>query len=147
MVRTVRFRAFGGPEVLSLDEVTVRDPGAGEVRIRVAAFGLNRVEALFRSGAMGPVSFPSRIGYEAAGTIIALGAGVTNWRVGDAVATLYGLSMEGWGTHAEEIVYPADMLVPLASGLLALRGDYFRALEAVAASQAKTTQLKISKTV
>lgn len=113
MARVVRFQGFGGPEVLTLDDLPVRDPGPGEVRIRVAAFGLNRVEALFRSGAMGPVNFPSRIGYEAAGTVIAVGAGVTAWQAGDRVATLYGLSMEDYGTHAEEIVYPADMLVPV----------------------------------
>ncbi|MEJ6009921.1 zinc-dependent alcohol dehydrogenase family protein [Novosphingobium aquae] len=113
MARVVRFHAFGGAEVLSLDEAEVRDPGPGEVRIAVAAFGLNRVEALFRSGAMGPVQFPSRIGYEAAGIVTAIGAGVSDWKVGDRVATLYGLSMEDFGTHAEEIVYPAEMLVPV----------------------------------
>lgn len=116
MARVVRFHAFGGPDVLRLDEVAVGAPGAGEVRIRVGAFGLNRVEAIYRAGQFSPVTFPAKIGYEAAGTIVATGPGVTDWSVGDRVATLYGLSMETYGTHGEEILYPADMLVPVRDG-------------------------------
>jgi NADPH:quinone reductase-like Zn-dependent oxidoreductase len=102
--------------VLRVQDEPSAEPGPGKVRIAVAAFGLNRVEALFRAGGMGTVRFPSRIGYEAAGTVTALGEGVTRWRVGDRVATLYGLSMEDYGTHADEIVYPADMLVAVDAG-------------------------------
>ena len=116
MARVVRFHEFGGPEVLRLDEVEVGEPGPGEVRIRVGAFGLNRVETMFRSGNFGPVTFPSRIGYEAAGTIEALGPGVTGWAAGDLVAVLYGLSMEQYGTYGEQILYPAEMLVPVPDG-------------------------------
>lgn len=116
MARTVRFHEFGGPEVLRLDEVDPGVPAPGEVLIRVAAFGLNRVEALFRSGGFGPVRFPARMGYEAAGVIEAIGAGVGRWRPGDRVATLFGLPMERYGTHSELIVYPADMLVAVAPG-------------------------------
>lgn len=116
MTRVVRFHRFGGPEVLQVDDCEVGDPGPGEVRIRVAAFGLNRVETMYRSGHFGPVSFPARIGYEAAGVIDAVGEGVTRWRAGDRVAALYGLSMEQYGTYADEILYPADMLVPVPAG-------------------------------
>ncbi|HMO69416.1 MAG TPA: zinc-binding dehydrogenase, partial [Novosphingobium sp.] len=116
MARIVRFHGFGGPEVLQLDEVEVGEPGPGEVRIRVGAFGLNRVEALFRAGYYGPAAFPSRLGYEAAGTIEAVGEGVTGWRAGDRVATLYGLSMADWGTYGEALVYPASLLVPAPDG-------------------------------
>ncbi|HUD28001.1 MAG TPA: zinc-dependent alcohol dehydrogenase family protein [Novosphingobium sp.] len=111
MARIVRFHAFGGPEVLRLEDVAVPPPGPGEVLIDVTAFGLNRVEALYRTGALGPVTFPARLGYEAAGTVAAIGPGVTDWRVGDRVATLYGLSMADFGTHAERLCYPADRLV------------------------------------
>lgn len=114
--RIVRFHAFGGPEVLSLDEVEVGEPGPGEVRLRVGAFGLNRVEAMFRAGHYVPTTFPSRLGYEAAGTIEALGEGVTGWKVGDRVATLFGLPMMDWGTHGEALVYPASLLVPVPDG-------------------------------
>ncbi len=115
MAQIVRFHAFGGPDVLQLDEITLGEPGPGEVRIRVAAFGLNRVEALYRGGGFGPVSFPAKIGYEAAGIIEALGPGVVGWQVGDRVATLYGLAMEQYGTYGEQILYLADMLVPVAA--------------------------------
>ncbi|MFN3817836.1 zinc-dependent alcohol dehydrogenase family protein [Blastomonas sp.] len=111
MAKVVRFPSFGGPEVLQLDDCAVADPGPGEVRVRVAAFGLNRVETLYRSGGLGPVRFPATIGYEAAGVIDAVGADVPRWQPGDRVATLYGLSMEHYGTHGETILYPADMLV------------------------------------
>ena len=116
MAQVARFHEFGGPEVLQLDDVAVAEPGAGEVRIAVAAFGLNRVEALYRGGDFGPVSFPASIGYEAAGIIEAIGSDVTGWQPGDRVATLFGLSMERYGTHGETILYPADMLVPVPDG-------------------------------
>ncbi|MCJ2180029.1 zinc-dependent alcohol dehydrogenase family protein [Novosphingobium album (ex Hu et al. 2023)] len=113
MARIVRFHEFGGPEVLQIDDVPVGEPGAGEVRVRVGAFGLNRVETLYRSGQFGPVTFPARIGYEMAGTVDAVGTGVTQWRAGDRVAALFGQSMEDYGTHGEQVLYPADLLVPV----------------------------------
>jgi NADPH:quinone reductase-like Zn-dependent oxidoreductase len=113
MAKIVRLHAFGGPEVLRLDDVEINAPGPGEVRMRVGAIGLNRVEAIFRAGHFGPVNFPAKIGYEAAGIVEAVGADVTQWKPGDRVATLYGLSMEQYGTYGEEIVYPAEMLVPV----------------------------------
>ena len=117
MAKVVRFHEFGGPEVLRLDEVDVGDPGLGEVRIRVGAFGLNRVETYFRSGGfMPPDTLPAKIGYEAAGVIEAVGPGVTQWSPGDRVAALFGLLMDKYGTYGEQIVYPADMLVPVADG-------------------------------
>jgi NADPH:quinone reductase-like Zn-dependent oxidoreductase len=111
MAKVVRFHAFGGPEVLQLDDVEIGSPGPGEVRIRVGAIGLNRVEAMFRSGHFAPTIFPSRIGYEAAGVIEALGPGVAGFALGERVAALFGLSMERYGTYGETILYPADHLV------------------------------------
>ena len=117
MAKVVRFHQFGGPEVLQLDEVEVGDPGANEVRIRVGAFGLNRVETYFRSGGfMPPDTLPSKIGYEAAGVIEAVGPGVTAWSPGDRVAALFGLLMDAYGTNGEQILYPADMLVRVPAG-------------------------------
>ncbi len=114
MAKVVRFHEFGGSEVLRLDEIDVGEPGLGEVRIRVGAFGLNRVETYYRSGGfMPPESLPSKLGYEAAGVIEALGPGVSTWSVGDRVATLFGLPMDRYGTYGEKILYPADMLVPV----------------------------------
>lgn len=117
MSKVVRFYEFGGPEVLTLDDIQVREPAAGEVRISVAAFGLNRVETMFRSGNFLPANFPSTIGYEAAGMIDAVGPDVKNWHIGDRVAVLFGHSMEEYGTNGEQIIYPADMLVSIPDGI------------------------------
>jgi NADPH:quinone reductase-like Zn-dependent oxidoreductase len=68
------------------------------------------------SGQLGPVSFPARIGYEAAGVVVEVGERVESWVPGDWVATLFGLPMEEYGTHAEEIVFPADWLVGVPVG-------------------------------
>ncbi len=117
MARVVRFHRFGDPNVLQLDTVDVAAPGVGEVRICVGAFGLNRIETIYRQGEFGPVQFPAKIGYEAAGIIDAVGPGVTAWKAGNRVATLFGLSMEQYGTHGEVILYPADRLVPIPAEL------------------------------
>lgn len=117
MARVARFHSFGGPEVMQLDELEIGDPGPGEVRIRVGAMGLNRVETMVRSGHYGEVALPSRLGYEAAGVIEALGADDSGWNIGDRVATLFGLPMDQYGTYGEQILFPADMLVPVAEGM------------------------------
>ena len=81
MSRIVRFHRTGGPEVLQFDELDIGPPKAGEVRIRVRALGLNRAEAMFRSGAyFEPPKLPARLGWEAAGEIEAIGPGVTGFR-------------------------------------------------------------------
>ncbi|MEJ0045531.1 MAG: hypothetical protein WDN04_04870 [Rhodospirillales bacterium] len=81
MARVVRFHKTGGPEVLQIDEVEVGAPGPGELRLRVHALGLNRAESMFRSGMyLEAPALPARLGYEAAGTVEAIGAGVTGSR-------------------------------------------------------------------
>ena len=116
-MKIIRFHEFGGPDVLRVEDAALPQPGSGEVRIKVAAIGLNRVEAIYRAGIFGPVSFPATIGYEAAGVVDALGTGVDDLAVGDRVAVLYGLSMERYGTCAEQIVYPADRVVRVPASL------------------------------
>jgi len=117
MARVVRFAAFGGPEALSVDEVDVAPPGPGEVRIKVGAVGLNRVETMYLRGGFGPADFPATIGYEAAGIIDQVGSDVADFAPGDRVATIYGLSMAQYGTCADTILYPADRLIKLPEGL------------------------------
>lgn len=114
MAKVVRMRNVGGPEVLMVEDLDVPAPGSGEVRIRVGAIGLNRVEAMFRTGGYWMPALPSKLGYEAAGTIDAVGADVGDFRVGDRVACIPGLSMEQYGTYGELILYRADMLVKTA---------------------------------
>ncbi len=85
MAHAVRFYEAGGPEVLKLEQVAVGDPGPGEVRLRHAAVGCNFADIYFRSG-MYPAPLPAGIGVEGAGTIEAVGEGVTGFAVGDRVA-------------------------------------------------------------
>ena len=117
MAKVARFHGFGGPEVMQVDDVEVGEPGPGELRIRVGAMGLNRVETMVRSGHYGEVALPSKLGYEAAGVIEALGPGVSGWAIGDRVAVLFGLPMDIYGTNGEQILYPADMLVRVPDGM------------------------------
>ena len=89
MARVVRFHQVGGPEVLRVEEVEVPPPGKGEVQIRIKALGLNRAESMFRNGQyLEEPKLPARLGYEAAGTVAAVGPGVRGFQVGDAVSTV-----------------------------------------------------------
>jgi NADPH:quinone reductase-like Zn-dependent oxidoreductase len=109
MARIVRFHQTGGPEVLRIEEVASSPPGEGEVRIAVKAIGLNRAESLFRQGMyLEATNLPSRLGYEAAGTVEAVGAGVTRFKVGDRVNTLPAFSMGKYGVYGDSVVVPAD---------------------------------------
>ena len=93
MARVVRFHQTGGPEVLKIENIEVRPPGRGEVRIAVKALGLNRAESMFRSGQyLEDPKFPARLGYEAAGIVEAVGEGVNGLKVGDAVSTIPAFS-------------------------------------------------------
>ena len=60
MSRIVRFHRIGGPEVLQIDELDIGPPKAGEIRLRVRALGLNRAEAMFRSGTYLEINRPTR---------------------------------------------------------------------------------------
>src|ERR1700687_4080979 len=98
MARVVRFHQVGGPEVLRVEEVEVPPPGKGEVQISVKALGLNRAESMFRRGEyLEDPKLPARLGYEAAGTVAAVGPGVQGFKVGDAVSTIPAISMNAYG--------------------------------------------------
>ncbi len=120
MARIVRFHETGGPDVLRIEDVPDAEPGPGEVRIRVEAIGLNRAEAMLRQGIYHetPV-FPSRIGYEAAGVVEAVGAGVTAPNVGERVATVpsFALSQTRQGVYGESATVPAEIAVPYPAAL------------------------------
>lgn len=110
--RVVRFSEVGSPEVLQLVEETILPPGSGEAQIDVRAFGLNRAEALFRRGQyIETPEFPARLGYEATGTIAALGEGVDGLAIGDAVSLIPPASVTRWGTWGEVLNVPARYLV------------------------------------
>ncbi len=108
MVKIVRFHQFGDADVLQLDELPVSEPGKGEVRLKVEAIGLNRAEVMFRQGAYleEPDSFPSTLGYEAAGVIDAVGQEVTEFKIGDRVSTIPSFSMKNYGVYGESAIVP-----------------------------------------
>jgi NADPH2:quinone reductase len=85
MLRAVRFREFGGPEVLRLVDVEVGAPAASQVRVRHQAIGLNMVDTYYRSG-LYSLDLPSGLGGEASGVVTAVGRDVTGFAVGDRVA-------------------------------------------------------------
>ncbi|SMF84530.1 zinc-dependent alcohol dehydrogenase family protein [Streptomyces sp. Amel2xC10] len=118
MARQVQFDQLGGPEVLTVREVEIDPPGPGEVLIRVEAIGVNRAEAMFREGSyfLQP-AFPSTLGYEAAGTVEALGEGVAGLAEGDAVGVVPAFSMNDYGTYGDLVVVPHSAVVPRPSDI------------------------------
>lgn len=112
MAYAIRIHRNGGPEVLQWEEVTVGDPGPGEARVRQTAIGLNYLDTYQRSG-LYKLSLPSGLGSEGAGRVEAVGAGVTDIKVGDRVAYCGGPP----GAYAEVRVMPAERLVKLPDGV------------------------------
>lgn len=112
MAHAIRIHAHGGPEVLRWDEVQVGDSGPGEVRLRQSAVGLNYIDTYHRSGLYKLASLPAVIGMEGAGTVEAVGAGVTDLKPGDRVAYAGVL-----GGYADERLIAADRLVKLPPGI------------------------------
>ncbi|MCH6548295.1 MAG: quinone oxidoreductase [Proteobacteria bacterium] len=82
--KAIRIYEFGGPDVLTWEEVDVPDPGEGEVQIRHTAIGLNFIDTYHRTG-LYPVDLPTGLGSEATGIVEAVGPGVTGVAVGDRV--------------------------------------------------------------
>ena len=110
MSLAVQIRQHGGPEELELVDVTVGEPGPGEVRIRHHAVGLNFIDVYHRTG-LYPLAMPAGIGMEGAGVIEAVGEGVTHLQPGQNVACLSGTG--GFGTHT---IAPAALCMPLPPG-------------------------------
>lgn len=112
-MRAVEITRPGGPDVLAICERPVPVPGAGQILIEVAYAGVNRPDALQRAGAYAPPPSASPLpGLEAAGRVAAVGPGVSDWRVGDAVCAL----LPGGG-YAEYVVTPAAHALPVPKGM------------------------------
>jgi NADPH2:quinone reductase len=112
MTKVIRFREYGGPEVLRLEDWTLGDPGPGEARIQQKACGINFLDTYQRSG-LYKVPLPSGAGSEGAGVIEAVGSGVTQLKPGDRVAYAGGPI----GAYAEARNIPADRLCLLPQEL------------------------------
>jgi len=112
MTRVIRFHEIGGPEVLRIEEHEVAPPGAGEVRIRVKALGLNRAEALMRRGTyLESPTLPSGLGFEAAGIVESVGDGAAGFAPGDAVSVIPAPSQAKWPAYGELATFPARLVV------------------------------------
>ena len=112
MARTVIIEAHGGPEELKLTDRPLGEPGAGEVRIRHHACGLNFIDVYQRSG-LYPMQLPAALGMEAAGVIEAVGEGVTHLKPGDRAA----YAAQPPGAYTEARVMPAAQVCPLPDGI------------------------------
>ncbi|KAB2347066.1 zinc-dependent alcohol dehydrogenase family protein [Actinomadura rudentiformis] len=124
MARAVLFHETGGPEVLRLENVQIGDPGRGEVRIRIDAIGLNRAEALFRSGAywLSPDLPSSRLGHEAAGVVEAAGEDVHHLKPGDPISTVTIGDMSAHGVYGDRVIVPASEVIERPAGIDAVTG-------------------------
>jgi len=109
MVRAIQFDRFGGPDVLEYREVAVPDPKAGQARVKHTAVGVNFIDVYHRTG-LYPLPLPSGLGSEAAGVVVATGAGVNHVRSGDRVAYNAPGSL---GSYSQERVLDARWLVKL----------------------------------
>jgi NADPH:quinone reductase len=111
-MRVIECGSRGGPEVLSLAERPALQPGPGQIVAEVVAAGVNYMDIYQREGVGGyrpPLPFVT--GGEGAGTVVAVGEGVTTPAVGDRVAWV------GPGSYAEQVVLPADRVVPVPAGV------------------------------
>jgi len=112
-MRAVEIARPGGPEVLRVVRRPVPEPGPGEVRIRVAAAGVNRPDVLQREGRYPPPEGAGDLpGLEVAGRVDALGEGVTSWTVGEPVCAL--LAAGGYAGYA---IAPEPQVLPIPGGL------------------------------
>jgi NADPH:quinone reductase len=107
----IRIHETGGADKLRADDIAVPTPAAGDVRFRVAASGVNFIDTYKRSG-LYPVTLPFTLGQEAAGVVTAVGAGVTEFRVGDHVT-----SAAVAGGYAEEAIAPVVQTVRVPEGI------------------------------
>jgi len=112
-MKAIRFHQIGGPEVLRVEDVPLGDPGAGQVRIRHRAVALNFRDILVRRGQHAVKSLPSGLGTESAGTIEAVGPGVTEFAVGDRVACVCRPDC----AYADARNAPAARVVKLPDGI------------------------------
>ncbi len=109
--KIVRFHELGGADVLKIEEMPLEEPGKGEVRLRVKAFGLNRAECVFRMGKyLVHPTLPSKIGYEASGIVEAAGEGVDAGWVGKTVSTAPAFQADKYGVYGEVAIVPVGAL-------------------------------------
>ncbi|MFE6335100.1 NADP-dependent oxidoreductase [Streptomyces sp. NPDC057798] len=133
-MRAAVVTSFGGPEAVEVVETAVPEPGAGQIRIKVAAAALNPVDAGVRQGVFGGAGERIGLGWDVAGTVDATGAGAA-WTVGEEVVALHYGTVKPLGTHAEYVVVDADAVAKAPAGADAVHAATL-ALNALTAAQA-----------
>lgn len=111
MVKAIRAHKTGGPEVLQFEDISLPQPGPGEILMRNRAIGLNFIDTYFRSG-LYPTQLPFVLGNESAGDVLAVGPNVTEFKPGERVAVVSAL-----GAYAEERIVPASTVVSLPDAI------------------------------
>ncbi|MFJ7969249.1 NADP-dependent oxidoreductase [Streptomyces sp. NPDC096324] len=106
-MRAAVVTSFGGPEAVEIVEVAPPEPGARQVRIKVAAAGVNPVDAGVRAGVFGGAGKRLGLGWDVAGVVEAVGV-ASGWNVGDEVLALAYGTAKPLGTHADLVVVDAD---------------------------------------
>jgi NADPH2:quinone reductase len=114
LAKCIRFHEAGGPEVLRVEDLEVGNPGAGQVRLRHVAVGLNFADTYFRNGTY-RIPLPNGIGVEGAGVVEAVGPGVDNVAPGDQVT--YTGFVNTLGAYSTERLVPAAPLIKLPPGI------------------------------
>jgi NADPH2:quinone reductase len=118
MPKAVRFHELGGPDVLKIEEVTLRQPAKGEVALDVVAVGLNRAESMFFHGQyVYQPDLPASLGAEAVGRITAVGEDVDPTLIGKRVGTIPGFSMNHYPVLGEKAIVPAHEIAELPPSL------------------------------
>ena len=112
MAKAIRIERNGGPEELQLVDVTVGEPGPGEIRIRHKAVGLNFIDVYQRSGVYA-LPMPLQLGMEASGVVEAVGSGVTHLKAGDRAA----YASQPPGSYCELRVMPAKCVCKLPDAI------------------------------
>ena len=123
MPKIVRFHETGAADVLKVEDLPLTEPGEGEVRLKVEAIGLNRAEVMFREGQyLEEPELPSRLGYEAAGIVDAVGPGVDGLQVGDRVSTIPAFSIGKYGVYGEYAIVPDHAVAHYPDNLSPIEG-------------------------
>jgi NADPH:quinone reductase-like Zn-dependent oxidoreductase len=117
-MRAWRIRAYGGPEIMALEETPVPRPGPGQLLVRVRTASVNPIDWKMRRGLLAgtfPLAFPRTLGRDCAGEVVSLGEGVTGFEPGTMVAGVADPRTDG--THAEFALLPAAQAAPVPEGL------------------------------
>ncbi len=112
MAHAIRVHEYGGPEAMKWEEVEVGAPGQGQIKVKHHAVGVNYIDTYQRTGLYKQPAMPFALGMEGAGEVTAVGAGVTEFKVGDRIAYAQPI-----GSYSTERVMPADRALKLPEGI------------------------------